>query len=69
MWREVHIYSVKAKGQAGNLWVKYISQIYNDNIKRQKLQDIPLRILKICTFYWKIQQRASGPGEIIAGVT
>ena len=60
---EVHIYSVKAKGQAGNIWVKYMSQIYNDNIKRQQLQDILLVILKIYTFYQKIQQRTLGPGE------
>ena len=32
-----------------------MSQIYNDNIKRPKLQDIPLGILKIYTFYQKIQ--------------
>ena len=31
-------------------------QIYNDNIKRPKPQDIPLEILKIYAFYWKIQQ-------------
>ena len=31
-------------------------QIYNDNIKRPKPQDIPLKILKIYAFYWKIQQ-------------
>ena len=41
MSKEVHIYSVKAKSQAGN-----VNQIYNDNIKRPKLQDIPLGILK-----------------------
>ena len=29
IWMKVHIYSVKAKSQAGN-----ISQIYNDNTKR-----------------------------------
>ena len=46
-----------------------MSQIYNDNIKRVKLQDIPLRVLKIYAFYQKIQQRTSGPGENTAGVT
>ena len=40
-----------------------MSQINNDNIKRPKLQDIPLRILKIYTFYQKTKQRAFGPGE------
>ena len=46
-----------------------MSQIYNDNIKRPKPQDILPRILKIYTFYQKIQQRALGPGESTAGVT
>ena len=36
VWMVVHIYSVKAKSQAGNM-----SQIYNDNIKKSKTQDIP----------------------------
>ena len=30
MWMDEHIYSVKTKGQAGNTWIKYIS---NDNTK------------------------------------
>ena len=46
-----------------------MSQIYNDNIKTPKPQDIPLGILKIYAFYWEIQQRASGPGDNTAGVT
>ena len=46
-----------------------MSQIYNANIKRLKLQDILLGILKIYSFYWKIQQRTLGPGESTAGVT
>ena len=46
-----------------------MSQIYNDNIKSPKPQDILLRILKIYAFYWKIQQRAEGPGESTAGVS
>ena len=29
MWMEVHIYSLKAKSQAGNIWIKH-----NENIKR-----------------------------------
>ena len=37
-----------------------MSQIYNDNTKRPKLQDIRLRILKIYAIYQKIQQRISG---------
>ena len=46
-----------------------MSQIYNDNIKSPKPEDILLRILKIYAFYWKIQQRAEGPGESTAGVS
>ena len=46
-----------------------MSQTYNDNIKRPKLQDILLGILKTYAFCQKLQQRASGPGESTAGVT
>ena len=61
---EVFIYSFKAKNQAGNIWVKHY-----DNIKKPKLQDTQLGILKIYAFCRKIQQRASCPGESTAGVT
>ena len=43
MWMEVHINKVKAKGQAGNIWVK---EINNDNIKRSKLEENQLGVLK-----------------------
>ena len=46
-----------------------MSQTYNDNIKRPKLQDTQLGISKIYLFCQKIQQRSSGPGESAAGVT
>ena len=46
-----------------------MSQWYNDNIKSSKPQDTQLGILKIYAFSWEIQQRASGPGESVAGVT
>ena len=46
-----------------------MSQRYNDNTKRPKLQDTQLGMLKFYVFCWKIQQRASGPGESAAGVT
>ena len=46
-----------------------MSQIYNDKVKGPKPQDIPLGILKTFAFCWKIQQRASSPGESTAGVT
>ena len=43
MWMEIHMCSVKAKSQTGNIWVKD----YNDNLKRSKPQDTQLEILKI----------------------
>ena len=46
-----------------------MSQTYYDNIKKPKLQDTQLGILKIYAFCQKIQQRASCPEESIAGVT
>ena len=32
MWMQVHIYSVKAKSQAGNVWVKDIMTTKKDQI-------------------------------------
>ena len=46
-----------------------MSQTYYDNIKKPKLQDTQLGILKIYAFCQKIQQRTSCPGESPAGVT
>ena len=62
---EVHIYSVKAKSQSGNI----MSQRYNDNTERPKLKENQLRILKVYGFCQKVQQRASGPGDSAVGVT
>ena len=45
-----------------------MSQRYSDNIKRPKPQDTELGVLKFFAFYWKIQQKASGPGESSAEV-
>ena len=59
MWIKVHIYSVKAKSQAGNIWVKDIMTIQ----KGQSDKMLSLRILKNYAFCQKIQQRASGSGE------
>ena len=59
MWIKVHIYSVKAKSQAGNIWVKDIMTIQ----KGQSHKMLSLRILKNYAFCQKIQQRASGSGE------
>ena len=65
MRMEVHIYSVKAKNQVGNVWAK---DIY-DNIKRPKPQGTQLGVLKIHAFCRKIQQRPLGPVDGAAGVT
>ena len=46
-----------------------MSQRYNDNTKRPKLQDSQLGILIFFAFCWENQQRALGPGESAAGVT
>ena len=46
-----------------------MSQRYNDNIKRPKLQDTQLGILKFYVFCEEIQQRAWCPGESGAEVT
>ena len=45
-----------------------MSQRYNDNIKRPKLQDTQLGILNIYVFCREVEQRASGPGKSAAGV-
>ena len=45
-----------------------MSQTYYDNIKKPKLQDTQLGILKIYTFCQNIQQRALCPRESTAGV-
>ena len=59
MWMQAHIYSVKAKSQVGNIWVKDIMATK----KRPKPQDTQIGILKIYSFCQKIQQKASGPRE------
>ena len=46
-----------------------MSQRYNDNTKRPKLQDTQLGILNFFAFCWENQQKALGPGESAAGVT
>ena len=45
-----------------------MSQTYNENIKRPKLQDTQPGILKIYAFWLKIQQRDLGSGGSTAGV-
>ena len=54
MWIEIHIHRVKAKSQAGNMWVKDIMTILKKH-KRPKLTENQLRILKIYPLCQKIQ--------------
>ena len=49
MRMEVHIYSVKANSQAGNM-----NQRYNGNTKRQKPKENQPELLKIYVFCRKI---------------
>ena len=61
---EVHINTVKAKSQAGNIRVKDIMKT-----RRPKPKENHVGILKIYAFCRKIQQRASDPGESAAGLS
>ena len=65
MWMEVHIYILKAKSQAGNIWVKDIMATQ----KGQSQKKISEGSSEIYAFCWKILLKASGPGEGAAGVT
>ena len=40
MWMEVHIYSIKAKSQAGNIWVKYRMTIQKAKAERKSARDL-----------------------------
>ena len=40
MWMEVHIYSVKAESQAGNIWVKDIMTAQNDQSWKKSARDL-----------------------------
>ena len=51
---EVHIYSIKAKSQAGNIRVKDIMTTQKD-----QTEDTQLEVLKIYAFCQKTQKRAS----------
>ena len=65
---EVHIYSVKAKSQAGNIRVKYIMTTQKGQSRKkisygsQESHQWNLRMLEI-------QWRVSGPGESTVGAT
>ena len=52
---EVHIYSVKAKSQTGDIRVKYLMRTQKGQAKRKSARDL------------RNQQRATGPGERAAG--
>ena len=45
MWMEVHMYSVKAKSKAGNIWVK-VKDI-NDSTKFVATDESSVRVTKI----------------------
>ena len=61
---EVHIFSVKTKSQAGNIWVRDKMAEFS----RKMGTFLQSLIVKIYPFSWKIQQKALGPGESTAGV-
>ena len=42
MWTEVHIYSVKAKSQVGNIWVKGIMTIQKGQAERKSARDLKI---------------------------
>ena len=61
---EVHIYTVKAMSQAGNIWVKDIMMTQN----RPKLKENQPGILKIYAFCQIIQQGTSSPEGMLLGL-
>ena len=65
MWIEVHVCSVEAKSQAGNIWVKDMMKTQKGQSWRKSAKDHKNNY----TFCWKIQQRALGPWESITGAT
>ena len=62
-----HIYSVKAKSQAGNIRVKYIMTTQKGKSRMKISQGYKERHLGNLRNILQIQQRASGPGESAAG--
>ena len=39
-WKDTYIYSVKAKSQAGNIWVKHIMTIQKDQTERKPARNL-----------------------------
>ena len=64
---EVNIYSVKAKSQAGNIWVKYIMTTQKDQSQKKISQGFWEPHLWNLHILLEIQQRALGPGKSTAG--
>ena len=74
LFKTINTQNINVNGSAHTVLKLKIKQVtyeskLNDNIKRPKPEENQLGILKIYTFCWKIQQRASGPGESAADVT
>ena len=66
---KVHIYSVKAKSQAGNIIVKYIMTTQKGQSRKKISQEFQESHLGSLCIMLEIQQRALGPGESAAGAT
>ena len=66
---KVHIYSVKAKSQAGNIRVKYIMTTQKGQSRKKITLGYYESHLGNLHILLQIQQRTSGPGESAAGAT
>ena len=64
---KVHIYSVKAKSQAGNIRVKYIMTTQKGQSRKKISKGYQESHLGNLHIMLEIQQRALGPGESMAG--
>ena len=69
MCMEVHIYSVKAKSQLGNIWVKYIMITQKDQSQNKISLGSKESQLENLLILLKTQLRVSDPGESTAGAT
>ena len=61
---KVHVYSVKAKSQAGYI----MSQRYNDNTERPKLKENQLGILEVYTFCRKFSRGPQVQDRVLLGL-
>ena len=64
---KVHIYSVKAKSQAGNIRVKYIMATQKGQRRKKISQGYQESHLGNLHIMLEIQPRALGPGESATG--